>query len=134
MILLYPIDRINLLKKNFRFNSLEHERQQKLKYEKQLAQIQNYVKKSPLHPKILQDLSNFNWCHGFLKYLDPPGPLTALASYPGSGNTWIRYLIQQATGIASGSVYNSSQFRQSCFPAEGIYNGSVIAIKTHVGR
>ena len=38
------------------------------------------------------------------------------------------------TGIASGSVYNSSQFRQSCFPAEGIYNGSVIVIKTHVGR
>ena len=86
-----------------RFNSLEHERQQKLKYEKQLAQIQNYVKKSPLHPKILQDPSNLDWCHGFLKYLDPPGPLTALASYPGSGNTWIRYLLQQATGIVMGS-------------------------------
>lgn len=25
-------------------------------------------------------------------------PVTALASYPGSGNTWLRYLIQQATG------------------------------------
>ena len=27
-----------------------------------------------------------------------PFPLTALSSYPGSGNTWIRHLIQQATG------------------------------------
>ena len=81
-----------------------------------------------------KDQSNVDWCHGFLKYLDPPGPLTALASFPGSGNTWIRYLLQQATGIVTGSVYNSSHFRESCFPAEGIYNSSVIAIKTHVGR
>lgn len=26
------------------------------------------------------------------------GGLTALASFPGSGNTWLRYLLQQATG------------------------------------
>ena len=25
-------------------------------------------------------------------------PVTALASYPGSGNTWLRYLLEQATG------------------------------------
>lgn len=25
-------------------------------------------------------------------------PLTALASYPGSGNTWLRHLLQQSTG------------------------------------
>ena len=24
-----------------------------------------------------------------------PGPVTALASFPGSGNTWLRYLLQQ---------------------------------------
>ena len=27
-----------------------------------------------------------------------PFPLTSLCSYPGSGNTWVRHLIQQATG------------------------------------
>ncbi len=27
-----------------------------------------------------------------------PGPVVALASFPGSGNTWLRYLLQQATG------------------------------------
>ena len=29
-------------------------------------------------------------------------PLRALASYPGSGNTWIRYLIEAATGVYTG--------------------------------
>uniref|UniRef100_T1KL40 Uncharacterized protein n=1 Tax=Tetranychus urticae TaxID=32264 RepID=T1KL40_TETUR len=30
-------------------------------------------------------------------YLPTPTSLTALASFPGSGNTWIRYLIQQSS-------------------------------------
>lgn len=29
---------------------------------------------------------------------DHPKNLIALASFPGSGNTWLRYLLQQATG------------------------------------
>ena len=33
-----------------------------------------------------------------LSYISPPGPRTALASFPGSGNTWVRHLLQQATG------------------------------------
>ena len=31
-------------------------------------------------------------------FRDKVGPIIALASYPGSGNTWVRYLIQQASG------------------------------------
>lgn len=30
-----------------------------------------------------------------------PLPLISLASYPGSGNTWLRHLLQQATGMSS---------------------------------
>ena len=41
---------------------------------------------------------------GPLSYISPPGPITALASFPGSGNTWVRHLLQQATGeTAEGS-------------------------------
>ena len=32
--------------------------------------------------------------------------LIPLLSYPGSGNTWLRYLIEQATNYCTGSVYN----------------------------
>ena len=36
---------------------------------------------------------------------------TALASYPGSGNTWLRYLIEGATGIFTGSRYKDLQIQ-----------------------
>ena len=29
----------------------------------------------------------------------------ALASYPGSGNTWLRWMIEAASGISTGSIY-----------------------------
>ena len=32
---------------------------------------------------------------------------TALASFPGSGNTWTRYLIHKLTGIFTGDIYKS---------------------------
>lgn len=51
--------------------------------------------------------------------------LIALASFPGSGNTWLRYLLQQATGIFTGSVYNDFGLLKSGFPAERIINSSV---------
>ena len=33
-------------------------------------------------------------------------PRVVLASFPGSGNTWLRYLIEKTTGVYTGSVYN----------------------------
>ncbi|CAH1778829.1 unnamed protein product [Owenia fusiformis] len=59
-------------------------------------------------------------------------PLTALASFPGSGNTWARHLIQELTGIYTGSVYNDKLMAVDEFPGSLIYNSSVIAIKTHL--
>lgn len=58
-------------------------------------------------------------------------PLAALASFPGSGNTWLRYLLQQATGILTGSVYKDYGLLKSGFPAESIANSSVLLVKTH---
>ena len=79
-------------------------------------------------------IKNPKWCNGPIRYLDPPGPLTALASFPGSGNTWVRYLLQHSTGFATGSVYLDNSLRRGDFPGEGLIDGSVIAIKTHCGR
>ena len=41
--------------------------------------------------------TSIDWCQP-LGFLANPGPKVALASFPGSGNTWLRYLLQQATG------------------------------------
>lgn len=58
-------------------------------------------------------------------------PLTALVSFPGSGNTWIRHILQQATGINTGSVYRDYILKILGFPGEGVQNSSVLVIKTH---
>lgn len=72
------------------------------------------------------------WCSS-LKYIDPPSnTVTALVSYPGSGNTWLRYLIQQATGVYTGSIYTDYGLIKNGFPAENVVDGSVIVVKTHM--
>jgi hypothetical protein len=58
-------------------------------------------------------------------------PIIAFASFPGSGNTWLRYLLQQATGILIGSVYKDYGLMKSGFPAESIANSSVLMVKNH---
>lgn len=46
----------------------------------------------------LRQAPSVAWCKD-LRWRLPPSPNTvALVSYPGSGNTWLRYLLQQATG------------------------------------
>lgn len=46
----------------------------------------------------LRQVPVVNWCKE-LQWRSPHTPnVTALVSYPGSGNTWLRYLLQQATG------------------------------------
>jgi hypothetical protein len=59
--------------------------------------------------------------------------LRALVSFPGSGNSWLRYLIECATGVFTGSVYHdriiySSGLLGECRPPN---DGSTIVQKTH---
>ncbi|KPI93166.1 WSCD family member AGAP003962 [Papilio xuthus] len=77
------------------------------------------------------DYLKVEWCKE-LHWRTPPLPFAiALASYPGSGNTWLRYLLQQVTGIVTGSVYMDYNLRKHGFPAENISDGSVLVVKTH---
>ena len=43
-----------------------------------------------------------------IPYCRPP---TALASFPGSGNTWLRFLIESAAGVFTGSRYKDLQIQ-----------------------
>ena len=77
--------------------------------------------------------NNISWCNGkSLTFQKPPGQIIGLISYPKSGNTWLRHLIQQSTGLLTGSFYDSTLLQRNGFPGEPIYNGSVIVIKSHL--
>ncbi|XP_050353576.1 WSCD family member AGAP003962 [Nymphalis io] len=79
----------------------------------------------------LRETPRVNWCKN-LHWRSPPSPnVVALVSYPGSGNTWLRYLLQQVTGIVTGSVYMDYGLRMHGFPAENVTDGSVLVVKTH---
>ncbi|CAH1232039.1 WSCD2 [Branchiostoma lanceolatum] len=68
---------------------------------------------------------------GFLP--DHSWPLVALASYPGSGNTWVRHLIERATGIYTGSYYNDGDLFNKGFRGEreNWLRRNTVAVKTH---
>jgi hypothetical protein len=70
--------------------------------------------------------------------LAEPGtyPPTSLSSYPGSGNTWVRYLIEQFTGVYTGSLYDDNKLFYGGFKGEkeDWHNGTIIAIKAHSFR
>lgn len=54
-----------------------------------------------------------------------------LASFPGSGNTWTRLLLEHASGFYTGSVYDDVDLMR-LLPAEGVDSGAVLAVKAHL--
>jgi len=57
-------------------------------------------------------------------------PVVALGSYPGSGNSWVRQLLETATGIYTGAIYCDRSYVRPGMVGEGIQTENVIAIKT----
>lgn len=49
-----------------------------------------------------------------------------LVSFPGSGNTWVRGLLQQLTGICTGSVFCDIDLRRRGFPGDGIVGENIL--------
>ena len=60
-------------------------------------------------------------------------PTRALISYPGSGNTWTRYLLEAATGVFTGSVFNDKTIFKAGHYGETVdfMDGTTILQKTH---
>ena len=71
-----------------------------------------------------------NVCKKQMAFRDT-GKLIALASFPGSGNTWTRTLLEQSSGIYTGSIYSDNSLVNAGFEGECITSRNVIAIKTH---
>ena len=55
----------------------------------------------------------------------------ALASPAGSGNTWVRGLLERASGICTGYSGCDFMIRGRGFIGEGIRSGSALVVKTH---
>ena len=57
----------------------------------------------------------------------------ALVSYPGSGNTWTRYLVEAATGVFTGSIFIAKGIIEAGHYGEArdYSDGSTILQKTH---
>ena len=96
-----------------------------------------------------KDGTELNPCHCSLKYSIGRGatshlshgvvsssevynilPLVALVSLPGSGNTWVRGLLEEATGYCTGSMWCDPVLRAKQFCAEGIRSNTLI-VKNH---
>ena len=58
--------------------------------------------------------------------------IVQLSSFPGSGNTWTRSMIEQGSGFLTGSIYPVDKSLSKYFRGEALFDGRrVIAIKTH---
>ena len=58
----------------------------------------------------------------------------ALVSLPGSGNTWLRGLLERATGVCTGSQFCDKTLRAGGMCGEGLRGGGVLGVKTHDTR
>ena len=57
-----------------------------------------------------------------------------LVSYPGSGNSWVRQLLETTTGIYTGSHRDCDiNYIEAGMLGEGIVSDNVIAVKFHLG-
>ena len=69
-----------------------------------------------LQEKLWLNITHFPWpddpaCRRYSVQFGSGLGVVGLASYPSSGNTWLRYLIEAITGIYTGSMYNDVTIR-----------------------
>ena len=76
-----------------------------------------------------ENASTDNTCTD-LSFRNKETPIIALVSFHGSGNTWVRHLLEQSTGIYTGSIYCDRTLK-SVFRGESVVSGNVVAVKTH---
>lgn len=55
----------------------------------------------------------------------------ALVSLPGSGNTWVRGLLEQATGVCTAAMWCDPNLRATHFCGEGLHSSRTLVVKNH---
>ncbi|XP_033743206.1 WSCD family member AGAP003962-like [Pecten maximus] len=92
------------------------------------GQAINQIIKEPV-----DDRTKFQCKGDFIRGYNSHIPRTALASSPGSGNTWTRHLLQQATGVSTGSIYGDALLQRNGFKDESkcVKSDTCLVVKTH---
>lgn len=57
-----------------------------------------------------------------------------LVSFPGSGNTWARGLLEQVTGYCTGSIYCDPGLLEKGFAGENVQSGAALVVKSHMPK
>lgn len=57
-----------------------------------------------------------------------------LISFPGSGNTWARGLLEQVTGYCTGSIYCDPGLLEKGFAGENVQSGATLVVKSHMPK
>uniref|UniRef100_A0A673HKX5 WSC domain-containing protein 1-like n=1 Tax=Sinocyclocheilus rhinocerous TaxID=307959 RepID=A0A673HKX5_9TELE len=78
-------------------------------------------------------IQNYSRCTEKKFLPEKSSSLVALSSFPGAGNTWVRHLIELATGYYTGSYYFDGTLYNRGFKGEKDYwkSGRTICVKTH---
>ena len=98
---------------------------------------QNHTRPQIVYPQLIVDNSNVpTYCEKAPYKLYPKNrtreSIVQLASFPGSGNTWMRHLLERGSGIATGNIYDADLSLARVFIGENVSEGNqVVAIKTH---
>ena len=79
------------------------------------------------------------YCHKWseMKFLSGEGAgrkdarFIALTSYPGSGNTWVRMILEELTGVFTGSIYCDTNLLFSGLFGAFVVSNRVLVAKTH---
>lgn len=84
----------------------------------------------------IDDVEEEEWAPATeLRFLRPgelrPNCRVALASYPRSGNTLLRCIVERLFGVVTGSDGESSQLKRCGLSGESVTDDSVLAVKTH---
>ena len=71
-------------------------------------------------------------CRNFtnMRFIDG-SRLVAMPSFPGSGSTWARSALEQASGIYTGSIYCDNGLKSKGFIGEKVISANVLVVKTH---
>ena len=105
------IQRLRKLEKNLKKTEYGQKILKNLDEEKGEDEEENQIVREAM---ISNQTENFNYCHDLQRLnFEDKFPYVALASFMGSGNTWMRHLLQTYTGFSCSSLYNDGDIRKN---------------------